>query len=120
MDFLKRLAKYIVGYDSEYTKREMSLFTRVVLILLIFIIPLFFILFISHLKLGLGSKVIINIWKPYLTFARWLVTAYGVTWIGQMGKAFLAKREEENIKLKKRQLNKNTKIKKKGDDMDGS
>ena len=107
MNTIKKIIKYIVGYDCEYTKREMSLFTRVVLVLLLFIVPLFIILYISHMKFGLSTKLIVQFWKPYLTFCRWLVTAYGVTWIGQMGKAFLSKKEQENNKLKKK-LAKNT------------
>lgn len=102
MRAIKRFFKALVGYDREYTKREMSLFTRVVLLLLIFIIPTFFILFIAHMKYGLGKDLVKSFWVPYLQFCRWLVTAYGVTFVGQMGKAFLAKREEEKMKLEKK------------------
>ena len=89
----------MIGYDTEYTKREMSLFTRVVLLLLIFVMVLFLALFVGHFKFGLNANMIKIFWQNYLTFARWLITAYSVTWIGQMGKAFLAKREEERNKL---------------------
>lgn len=45
------------------------------------------------------------LFNNYTTFSVVLITGYAVTFIGQMGKAFLAKQNEENIKLKK-QLNK--------------
>ena len=98
---MKKAIKRIVGYENEYTKREMALFTRVVLFLLLFIPVMFFVLFVSHMDFGLAGNIVKTFWQYYLTFCRWLITAYSVAWIGQMGKAFLSKREEENNKLKK-------------------
>lgn len=105
MSVIKKITKYLFGYDTEYTKREMSLCTRIVLILLLCIIPLFIVLFVAHMKFGLSATLTKIFWSNYLTFCRWLITGYFAAWIGQMGKAFLSKREEENLKLK-RQLNK--------------
>ena len=48
----------MIGYDTEYTKREMSLFTRVVLLLLIFVMVLFLALFVGHFKFGLNANMI--------------------------------------------------------------
>lgn len=98
---LKNIFSWVFGYDNEYTKREMALFTRIVLVLLLFIIALFGVLFIAHMKFGLSQKIMEMFWHYYLGFAKWLITAYAVTWVGQMGKAFMSKREEENIKLKR-------------------
>lgn len=77
----------------------MSLFTRVVLLLLLFILPLFLALFVGHMKFGLSRQTLKIFWDAYLRFAQFLITAYSVTWVGQMGKAFLSKREEEKNKL---------------------
>lgn len=101
MKNIRKIIKYLFGYDNEYTKREMSLCTRIVLILLLEIIPLFTVLFVAHMKFGLSATLTKIFWTNYLTFCRWLITGYFAAWIGQMGKAFLAKREEENLKLKR-------------------
>ena len=105
MNRIKSFIKYVTGYDSEYTKREMGLFTRTVLILLIFNIPLFCILYYTHMRYGLSANLVKIFWTNYLGFCKILISGYSVTFIGQMGKAYLSKKEEENVKLK-RQLNK--------------
>lgn len=102
MDKVKNFLKFILGYENEYTKREMSVFSRVVLILLLFIIPVFCILYVTHMKFGLSYRMCKMFWDSYLGFAKILITGFAVTFIAQMGKAFLSKREEENNKLTKK------------------
>ena len=101
---MKKILKYLLGYESEYTKREMSIFTRVVMFLLIFITILFVVLFVAYMKFDLDSSVIKIFGTQYLGFAKVLITGYSVAWIGQMGKAYLAKYQEEKNKLRTKEL----------------
>lgn len=95
-DAMKQFIKSLLGNDTnEYTKKWMSRFTTVVLLLLVFIPFLYILLIALHLKCGLSRQMTDVCLKYYMSFAKVLITAYAVTFIGQMGKAFLAKREEE-------------------------
>lgn len=105
MKRLKNIIKYLIGYETEYTKREMALFTRTVLLLLLFNIPLFIILYVSYLIFGMSGTVIKIFWTNYLGFCKILITGYSVTFIGQMGKAYMSKKSEEENKLQQK-LNK--------------
>lgn len=87
--------------EKEYTKKWMAIFTLSVLALLLFTIPLILLLLILHIKLGLSREMCKIFVTYYLSFDKVLITAYAVTFITQMGKAFLAKREEEKNRLKK-------------------
>lgn len=88
--------------EQEYSKKWMSRFTTAVLFAILFSIPLFFSLTGCHLHFGLSYRMCRLFWEKYLSFSGICITAYAVSWLGYMGKAFLAKREEENIKLKRK------------------
>lgn len=106
MGFIKRILKYISGYDNEYTKREMAIFTRVCLVLLLFSLPMFGVLVYANLKLGLTYKMSEMLFQSYMKFCGLLITAYSVAWLGQMGKAYLSKKNEEEIKREKNVIEK--------------
>lgn len=85
--------------EQEYSKKWMSRFTTAVLFAILFSIPLFFSLTGCHLHFGLSYRMCRLFWEKYISFSGICITAYAVSWLGYMGKAFLAKREEESIKL---------------------
>lgn len=101
MKNIKKIVKYIIGYDTEYTKKEMSLFTRAILILLLFIIPMFFVLLFVNMKFGASYNLCKMFFTTYSKICTISISAYSVAWLGQMGKAYLAKRNEEEIKREK-------------------
>mgnify|MGYP004721283343 CR=1 FL=1 len=79
----------------------MARFTIIVFILLLFYPVLSQELLLFHFKLGLSYRMCNLFFDCYTGFAKVLITGYAVTFLGQMGKAFLAKMNEEKIKLKK-------------------
>ena len=85
--------------EKEYSKKWMSRFTTAVLCAILFSIPLFFSLTGCHLHFGLSYRMCRLFWEKYISFSGICITAYAVSWLGYMGKAFLSKKEEENIKL---------------------
>lgn len=96
---MKSFISSLLGNDTkEYTKKWMARFTTVVLALLLFIMVLVLMLLVLHLKFGLSRQMCDIFMKYYTTFAKFLITSYSVTYIGYMGKAFMAKREEEKNK----------------------
>ncbi len=100
MSKIKTLFLDILGIsEQEYSKKWMSRFTTAVLFAILFSIPLFFSLIGCHLHFGLSYRMCRVFWEKYISFSEICITAYAVSWLGYMGKAFLAKREEENIKL---------------------
>lgn len=98
---MKSFMKSLLGNDTtEFTKKWMARFTTAVLSLLLFTIPLMLVLLVLHIKWGLSRQMCNIVIKYYISLDKVLITAYSVTFIGQMGKAFLAKREEEKNKLR--------------------
>lgn len=97
---LKTLIGDMLGYtETEYSKRWMSRFTSAILLEILFNLILFPTLLFSHLHFGLSFRMCRLFWEKYLAFSTVCVSAYAITWVGYMGKAFLAKREEEKMKL---------------------
>lgn len=97
---IKTLIGDMLGYsETEYSKRWISRFTSAILIEILFNLILFPALLFSHLHFGLSFRMCRLFWEKYLAFSTICVSAYAITWVGYMGKAFLAKREEEKIKL---------------------
>ena len=86
-------------HEKEYSKRWMSRFTSAILCAILFTILLFFTLLFSHLHFRLSYRMCKMFWDNYITFSGTCISAYAVAWVGHMGKAFLAKREEEKMKL---------------------
>lgn len=102
MSMIRKLLSDLLGItETEYSKRWMSRFTSAVLFAVLFSILLFFTLAFCHLHFGLSFRMCQLFWNKYMTFSSLCISAYAVTWLGYMGKAFLAKREEEKMKLKK-------------------
>lgn len=98
---IKKFFQFIFLHENEYTKKWMARFTVIVFILLIFYPFLSQELLLFHFHYGLSYKMCSMLFSNYTKFAMVLITGYSVTFLGQMGKAFLAKQNEENIKLKK-------------------
>lgn len=101
---IKKFFESFFSHENEYTKKWMARFTVIVFILLIFYPLLSQELLLFHFHNGLSHKMCFMLFANYTKFAVVLITGYSVTFLGQMGKAFMAKQNEENIKLKK-QLN---------------
>lgn len=100
MKRLKLLFMDMLGMsEKEYSKKWMSRFTSAVLAGILFNIILFFALLSAHLHFGLSYRMCKMFWDKYMTFSGICISAYSVTWLGHMGKAYLAKREEEKLKL---------------------
>lgn len=102
---IKRFIKYVFTHENEFTKKWIARFTIIVFFLLLLYAGLSQELLLFHFTKGLSYRMCHMLFSNYTTFAVALITGYAVTFVGQMGKAFLAKQNEENIKLKK-QLNK--------------
>lgn len=101
---LKKFLKFIFSKENEYTKKWMARFTIVVFILLLFYPFLSQELLLFHFKNGLSKQMCTMMFTQYTKFVCVLITGYAVTFLGQMGKAYLAKQNEENLKLQ-RELN---------------
>ena len=101
----KRIIRSIFIKETEYTKKWMARFTVIVFLLLLFYPILSQELLLYHTHYNLSYKMCNLLFANYTSFAKVLITGYSVTFLGQMGKAFMAKQNEENIKLKKK-LNK--------------
>lgn len=99
--FIKLLLSSIFRKETEYTKKWMARFTVIVFTLLLFYPFLSQELLYLHLTYGLDAGLCKAFFSNYTKFVVVLITGYAVTFIGQMGKAFMAKKEEENNKLKK-------------------
>lgn len=69
-----------------------------VLTIVLTIIPLSLLLLLLHIKLGLSYRMCKMMFEAYTSLCKICVSAYSVAFIGYMGKAFLAKREEEKNK----------------------
>ena len=83
----------------EYSKREMSRFTSVVLILLLFSTIMFFILLLLNIQDKLNTSVINVFWSNYMSFCKVLITGYAVSFIASLGKSLFGKKEQESNKL---------------------
>lgn len=91
--------KKVCNDKLEYSKREMSRFTTVVLFLLLFVAVMFFILLLLSIQGKLNTSVISIFWKEYTGFCKVLITGYAVSFVASLGKSLFGKREEEANKL---------------------
>lgn len=98
---MKKFLSFLFSGETEFTKRWMAKFTRVVFVLLLFYIVLSQELLLFHFKLGLSREMCKMFFESYTGVVKVLITGYAVTFISSMGKAFLAKRQEEKNKLTK-------------------
>lgn len=98
---VSRIFTKIFGGESEFAKRWMARTTVGILVTLLFIIPLIFMLLLLHIKIGLSYRMSKMVLESYCDLCKICVSAYFVAFVGYMGKAFLAKKEEEANKLKK-------------------
>ncbi len=102
---MKRILQKVItlcfNKETEFTKKWMAKFTKIVFFLLIFYCFLSQELLIFYHFNIINIKIIIIIFNDYTKFALVLITGYAVSFIGQMGKAFLSKQNEENNKLKR-------------------
>lgn len=90
---------YLFGWEEEFTKRWMARFTKVVFILLFFYLFLSQELLYFHFTRGLSFKMCKMLYDNYTKLAVVCITAYAVTFVGSMAKAYLAKRNESNNDL---------------------
>ena len=90
---------HLFGWEEEFTKRWMARFTRVVFILLFFYLFLSQELLYFHFTRGLSYKMCKMLYDNYTKLAVVCITAYAVTFVGSMAKAYLAKRNESNNDL---------------------
>lgn len=98
---MKEWFKNLFSYETEFTKKWMARFTIVVFILLIFYIVFSQELLLFHFKLGLSREMCKIFFNAYTGVVKILITGYAVTFISSMGKAYLAKQQEEKNKLTK-------------------
>lgn len=87
--------------ETEFTKKWMARFTRVVFVLLLFYIVFSQELLLFHFKLGLSREMCKIFFECYTGVMKVLITGYAVTFISSMGKAFLAKQQEEKNRLER-------------------
>ena len=91
--------KKVCNDKLEYSKREMSRFTTVVLFLLLFSAVMFFILLLLNTQGKISTSVVNIFWKNYMGFCKILITGYAVSFVASLGKSLFGKREEEANKL---------------------
>ena len=91
--------KKVCNDKLEYSKREMSRFTTVVLFLLLFSAIMFFILLLLNIQDKLNTSVINVFWSNYMSFCKVLITGYAVSFIASLGKSLFGKKEQESNKL---------------------
>lgn len=91
--------KKVCNDKLEYSKREMSRFTSVVLFLLLFSAVMFFILLLLNIQGKLSSSVVNIFWKNYMGFCKILITGYAVSFVASLGKSLFGKKEQEANKL---------------------
>ena len=96
---LETRIKKVCEDKLEYSKREMSRFTSVVLILLLFSTIMFFILLLLNIQDKLNTSVINVFWSNYMSFCKVLITGYAVSFIASLGKSLFGKKEQESNKL---------------------
>lgn len=90
---------YLFGWEEEFTKKWMARFTKVVFVLLFFYLFLTEELLYFHFTRGLSYKMCKMLYDNYTKLAVVCITAYAVTFVGSMAKAYLAKRNSENNDL---------------------
>ena len=91
--------KKVCNDKLEYSKREKSRFTSVVLFLLLFSAVMFFILLLLNIQGKLSSSVVNIFWKNYMGFCKILITGYAVSFVASLGKSLFSKKEQEANKL---------------------
>ncbi len=95
---LKKLKKCL-RRETEFSKRWLSRVTAAVLVVFLFVIPLVAALLWLHIRYGLSRRMCQVVFDTYTDLLKVVVSGYFVAFIGYMGKAFLAKREEEKNRL---------------------
>lgn len=96
---IKTWFKSLFEVESEFTKKWMAKFTKVVFVMLIFYLFFSQELLLLHFKAGLSRQMCKVFFECYTSVTKTLVTGYAVTFISSMGKAFLAKQQAEKNKL---------------------
>ena len=97
---MKNLLKKLFNGESEFTKKWIARFTKVIFALLLFYIILSQELLFFHLAKGLSKSICQIFFSQYSAVVNVAITGYAVTFIGAMAKAFMAKQQEESNKLK--------------------
>ena len=95
---MKNLLKKLFNGESEFTKKWIARFTKVIFALLLFYIILSQELLLFHLTKGLSKSICQIFFSQYSAVVKVAITGYAVTFIG--AKAFMAKQQEESNKLK--------------------
>ena len=94
-----KLFNRLFGWEEEFTKRWMARFTRVVFILLFFYLFLSQELLYFHISKGLSYKMCKMLYENYTKLAVVCISAYAVTFVSSMAKAYFAKKNSENNDL---------------------
>ena len=97
---MKNLLKKLFNGESEFTKKWIARFTKVIFALLLFYLILSQELLFFHLTKGLSKSICQIFFSQYSAVVKVAITGYAVTFIGAMAKAFMAKQQEESNKLK--------------------
>lgn len=101
---IKKFINLVFRGETEYTKKWIARFTRVVFILLLFY-PFFSQeLLYFHFENGLENGIIKFMFEQYSDFAKVLITGYATVFITSMAKSFLGKQNEEKMSLEREKL----------------
>lgn len=111
MKAIKKLIKWILASDGEFTKKWIRRLLELYSIMIVFYIFGFQELIILHIKYGLSLKLCSVFVESLTKVVICVLGTCTVSFGGYMWKAYNGKREEENVKLKKEVLRL-----KKGDD----
>lgn len=91
---ISKIVHKLFKTESEFSKKWMSRVTIAIICIFVTVVPLIVGLLFLHLKFGLSYRMCTMIFSEYISLLKISVSAYFVTFIGYMGKAYLGKKEE--------------------------